>query len=321
MDSCADIAGLRTNDVATMQYYNSHPINCDTNDAYDLFLKNNCYRFSNTNTNGLITEDDILNLSQHEFITYDVDGPNNRLLDYWYCQIRCNDNNLKNLKYIMGYEIQFIDEILINTTNIVTNSILKHGFNAIHVRKGDFQFKEIHNLSISDIYLQLKYILDPTVPLYILTDQKDLSVFDYLNDKFNTILFWKDVAHLYTSVNIDYIPMIEMSLATKSNLFVGSRLSTFSGNIMIMRGFIKRRMDINSVNDNQVYQDLILYTNSPSGKEIIPYPTVLNRINNNQINKVTMDYVDVYHEQDKSVPNPSTKICTWDKVYRYFWSL
>ena len=44
------------------------------------------------------------------------------------------------------------------------------------------------------------------------------------HDLFKTILFWNDVESLYNKgnnkhYNSDYIPMIEMSLATKSKLF------------------------------------------------------------------------------------------------------
>ena len=307
-----------------IQYSHEYPINCHTNKEYDDFLKNQCYRFNNNK--GLIFEEELNKLANYQFITYDTYSHSHRLLDYWYCQIRCCPTNLENLKQIMGYEIPFVDEITNTTNNITTNSILKNGFNSMHIRKGDFQWKEINNLSIQDIYRQIENILDPEIPLYILTDEKDKSFFDYLQDKFKTILFWNDVEYLYNKgnnkdYNSDYIPMIEMSLATKSKLFIGSRLSTFSGNIIIMRGFTKKMMGkglINKQKYDQDYHDTILYTNKPRYvKNLIPYPSL--KLFDKDNNRNYDQYLDVYKEQNKEVTK-NTKICTWDNVYKYFWT-
>ena len=291
-----------------IQYYYEYPINCKNNNEYQYFLENKCYRFD-TNQ-GLILEEDLKKIANYQYITYNTNGPSLRLLDYWYCQVRCNNQNLKNLKHIMGEKIQFVD-IITNTTNkLIKNSELKKGYNAIHIRKGDFQWKEINNLSIEDIYQQLKYILDPDTILYILTDQKDKSIFNLLYHKFKTVLFWDDIKHLYPDINQDYIPMIEMTIGKLANIFVGSRLSTFSGNIMIMRGFHKKHLNkIYKNKSHQKYSDLILYTNKPPYVDkTIPYPKYNNEME-----------IDVYQEQDRTFDN-NVKICTWDNVYRYFWN-
>ena len=83
--------------------------------------------------------------------------------------------------------------------------------------------------------------------------------------------------------------MIEMGIGTRANIFVGSRLSTFSEYIMIERGF--------KFNSN------IYYTQPPFNQQVIPYTE------NN----------DVYNEQNLYWTH--TPVACWMRPYKSFWDV
>ena len=95
---------------------------------------------------------------------------------------------------------------------------------------------EVHEVNEGTILKQVHKLIPQQSYVYILTDQKDKSIFKNLQ-KYYKVLYYNDISTNITVPNY-YIPMIEMGIGTRANIFIGSRLSTFSGYIMIERGFI-----------------------------------------------------------------------------------
>ena len=80
-----------------------------------------------------------------------------------------------------------------------------------------------------------------------------------------------------------------MGIGVRSTIFIGSRLSTFSGYIMIERGF--------------KYDTPIYYTQPPFNRQLIPYNGT----------------DDVYNEQDDAWTNTPT--ACWMRPYKSFWDV
>ena len=294
------------------------PLYINTYDEYERFIKNNCYKFS-SNNNSIISYDGLLKLNKHKFITY-----NDRYLDYWQCNHKCSSWHFKKLQDIIGYNIPFVNIITKTVDNLIQNSILKKGFNALHIRKGDFQWETINKLSLDVIYNKIKYIFDSDTVLYILTDHTDKTFFKELYNNFSNIMFFSDfnLNNLTQTIDKQYLPMIDMELATRANIFVGTRLSTFSGNIQIMRGYRKKKLKLERYNTTN-YIDSILYTSGPdnnsnnsnnSNNEAKSYPSLKDNNDNN-------NYLDIYYDNYpvKNKINGDVKICSWSNVYKSYW--
>ena len=131
----------------------------------------------------------------------------------------------------MLYNVAKYNSIIYNNTYKALHNLFKltnsNPFHAIHIRKGDFQYNEVHEVNEGTILKQVHKLIPQQSYVYILTDQKDKSIFKNL-EKYYNVLYYNDIL---TDVTVPdyYIPMIEMGIGTRSNIFVGSRLSTFSG--------------------------------------------------------------------------------------------
>lgn len=111
------------------------------------------------------------------------------------------------------------------------------GFSSLHVRRGDLQYKEV-KISGEEWYNNTAKLWQPKELLYIATDEKDRSFFDpiakhydlrFLGDYFEKAGLDK----LHSSL----LGMVEIAVASRGRLFVGTWHSTFSGYIMRLRGY------------------------------------------------------------------------------------
>jgi hypothetical protein len=132
--------------------------------------------------------------------------------------------------------------------NLAWNFINKIGdqqFYAIHIRRNDYQFKELF-IPCEEIRDHLAGIVPENATLYIATDHKDLSFFEPLSRKYN-LVFYKDVLNQLDlgSINKNWIPALEMMICTRAIKFVGMYLSTFSSFIYRMRGYMADIADKN----------------------------------------------------------------------------
>tara|TARA_B100000575_G_C23101288_1_gene635376 strand:- start:209 stop:1294 length:1086 start_codon:yes stop_codon:yes gene_type:complete len=108
-------------------------------------------------------------------------------------------------------------------------------FNAIHFRSGDFN--NTHTSDTTDMMQNLKQMLDGRMPkgsnLYIATDEVDKGVFDCLKSDFK--IYFRETFYnfldQYEALALDHI------IPAKADIFLGTKWSTFSDGIHIMRGF------------------------------------------------------------------------------------
>ena len=138
--------------------------------------------------------------------------------------------------------IRYLDELQCAAARVVEELHSKsldteypHQFDSIHVRRGDFQFKQTR-LDADDLYKKSKHVLTPGMVLFISTDERDKKFFKPFADHY-PIFFLDDFKHLFPDLNTNYYGMLDQLIASKGRVFVGTYFSTFSGYINRMRGY------------------------------------------------------------------------------------
>lgn len=282
------------------------PINASSTSEYKQFIKNNAKILNiHSDRDVIIWKDKNINnmklqtCNRNEYFIQDYNDTylynGGRFINYHTCLIVYNNKEKeKEVKRMILNAIQYTAIIRDNINKAQLNIHKKFKLHytdkyyAVHIRRNDFiQYKFVYDVSIDTILQQLHKLIPRGSNVYLLTDEVDMSYFKNFC-KFYNVLVYKDISH---NINVPswYIPMIEMGLGVRSHIFVASRLSTFSGYIMIERGY--------------KYNSNIFYTQPPHGKKLIPY----------EGNK------DVYNEQDlhwTATPN-----ACWQRPYKTFWDV
>ncbi|KAL7570496.1 hypothetical protein ACA910_004277 [Epithemia clementina (nom. ined.)] len=111
------------------------------------------------------------------------------------------------------------------------------GYSSLHVRRGDLQFKEVW-ISGEEWYNNTKDAwLDKEI-LYIATDERNKTFFDELarHHELRFLDDYWDLADL-SSLDPNYVGMIDTIVASRGRAFAGTWFSTFSGYINRLRGY------------------------------------------------------------------------------------
>lgn len=115
-------------------------------------------------------------------------------------------------------------------------------YSAAHIRRGDFQVCRPNQCFASN---ELAQVIRANVPagtkLYVATNERDRQYFDGLRKSHDVVLF-EDVAGGSTRLlPAEWIAAVEMLVAVKAEIFVGTMLSTYSGYITRLRGYLGAR--------------------------------------------------------------------------------
>lgn len=146
-------------------------------------------------------------------------------------------------------------------------------YNAIHVRRGDFEHVRKRTMQDGDEILDsIKSKISNNLPLYIATDKKDRSFFLPLRRHYN-VFFFDDF-----SINCEGMELlcIEQLICSQSEKFLGSFLSTFTDYINIFRGYrgdkeVNYREGVNYDRGELVYQKYPWETEQYSWDKIWDY--------------------------------------------------
>ena len=121
-------------------------------------------------------------------------------------------------------------------------------YNSVHIRRNDFL-----SVRSSTAVPQLTTLLDDIknripndLPLYIATDEKDKSLFDFLKENYK-IYFLED---FYSDLENYEKLMIDQIICSKSEIFLGSKFSTFSDYINVLRGYSGNKLDFHREGTN-----------------------------------------------------------------------
>ena len=124
------------------------------------------------------------------------------------------------------------------------NKLGDQQYYSIHVRRNDFQYEDVR-ISAEQILENIKDIIPIGSKLYIATDHKDKSFFYPLFSKYN-VAFYDTLltqVNIYEEFDVNWIPIIEQLICTRSIRFVGTKFSTLSSLIFRMRGYMNDIQD------------------------------------------------------------------------------
>mmetsp|Transcript_12316 Transcript_12316/g.17538 ORF Transcript_12316/g.17538 Transcript_12316/m.17538 type:complete len:406 (+) Transcript_12316:581-1798(+) len=120
------------------------------------------------------------------------------------------------------------------------------GYSALHVRRGDLQYKKV-KIDAEEWRDNLKDTWVDNEILYIATDERNKTFFDPLKmNGSHELRFLDDYMDIAGLKNIDpnYFGMLDTIVASRGRVFGGTYFSTFSGFIARMRGY--HGMSVNS---------------------------------------------------------------------------
>lgn len=112
-------------------------------------------------------------------------------------------------------------------------------YNSIHIRRNDFLYvrKDYVDIQTKNLLNILLEKIPTDLPLYIATDEPNKSFFDFLKSHYKIFFlsdFHKDITN-EKSLIVDQLTCVD------SEIFLGSRLSTYSDYINILRGYYGKK--------------------------------------------------------------------------------
>mmetsp|Transcript_14604 Transcript_14604/g.35538 ORF Transcript_14604/g.35538 Transcript_14604/m.35538 type:complete len:1188 (+) Transcript_14604:120-3683(+) len=175
-----------------------------------------------------------------------------RLLAHFYNMIHFTDPKLSNyFKRFVRDFLHYNDKIYCAAGKIVKALQVEgkqHGFevdsegggafSAMHVRRGDFQYKKV-KISAEQWLANTKEVWKPNEIIYLATDERNKTFFDPIADAGYTIRFLDDYWDLAGLGDLDpnYFGMIDTIISSRGRAFAGTWFSTFTGYINRMRGY------------------------------------------------------------------------------------
>jgi GDP-fucose protein O-fucosyltransferase len=146
------------------------------------------------------------------------------------------------LKRFLRDHMRYVDEIQCAAARIVAElrqralaSSSSPNFDTMHIRRGDFQFKDTR-ISAEEIIANSADVLTINKTLYVATDERDKTFFRPIQAAGYKLYFLDDFRDLLQGVNTNYYGMIDQLIASQGEIFLGCWHSTFTGYIMRLRG-------------------------------------------------------------------------------------
>ncbi len=153
------------------------------------------------------------------------------LFGYWYFHIYNEPHHNLKEKIKQGVKVRPEFEGM-------AKKLMPKDFDAVHIRRGDFL--QVRKPASEFLYDNLLQSLEGKVrkdkPLFIATDEKDKSIFNFLKDTYD-ITFLSDLvdSKSYTALVLD------MVVCSNAENFFGSKFSTFTDYIHILRHYKNKR--------------------------------------------------------------------------------
>lgn len=111
----------------------------------------------------------------------------------------------------------------------------KGEFYTMHVRRGDFQYKETR-IEADQILANIRDIIPKGSVLYVASDEKSHTFFNDFGKDYK-IYFLDSNPPLYQGLNSNFYGMLDQLIASKGKVFSGTFFSTFTGYINRLRGY------------------------------------------------------------------------------------
>ena len=168
-------------------------------------------------------------------------GSGHRLLQHYYTFLHFQDSSMDRLykRFVRDF-VHYIPLIHCKAASIIAR-LLEAGngtYSSWHVRRGEFQYKETR-LPADQLLANVGHLIPQNEVLFIATDEHDKSFFQPFRTRFPKIFFLDDFTDLagLSTLNPNYLGMIDQVVCTRGRQFMGTWFSTFTGYITRMRGY------------------------------------------------------------------------------------
>jgi hypothetical protein len=167
-----------------------------------------------------------------------------RLLVHFYAFLFFEDwkQDLWTKRYVRDH-LRYVDDIQCAAAKIVhavREKARENGnpdglYDSMHIRRGDFQYKETR-IEAEEILANIQDIMPDNTTLFIATDEKNLTFFRPLISRYR-VYFLHDFLSLVPDLNKNYYGMLDQRIASRGRTFAGAYFSTFTGYINRQRGY------------------------------------------------------------------------------------
>jgi len=168
--------------------------------------------------------------------------------------------------------IRYREEIIALAERALESPALAGGnFSALHVRRGDFQYEQTQ-VTTHEILQYIRALFEPGQTIYLATDEPESAFFDVLREHFHVVTFDRLLEEVTEKTPHQWRGIVETLIcAGAPGRFVGTRLSTFSARIQILRGHLSctRGGDCEGIDTALYYTQPPLQAATPS--EVRPY--------------------------------------------------
>ena len=125
----------------------------------------------------------------------------------------------------------------LSIVNDITDKHCSIVYNSVHIRRGDYlEVSGIQDKKILDFLDRLKNNFAYNIQLLVHTDENDKDYFLELTKNYNNLIFIDDIIRLeYSSLDRSEVGLISLLIASHSNNFVGTMMSTFTSFIQRYR--------------------------------------------------------------------------------------
>ena len=194
------------------------------------------------------------------------------LLGHFYQILYCKE--IDSLKELVRDNIRYKNKIF-DIAWLFINTLKDKEYYAIHIRRNDFQYKELH-ISCEELYENIKDRIPEGSNLYIATDHPDKEFFNLLKDKYK-VSFFEDVIKKFNYLEYDenWVPIFEQLICTRATRFIGTDLSTLSSYVYRLRGYMNDISDTSYGITTKKYDDneiLFELESSCNGGWVREYP-------------------------------------------------
>lgn len=111
-------------------------------------------------------------------------------------------------------------------------------YSAFHIRRGDFQYGKTR-IGAKQILEHTQALLSPDQPVYVATDETDKAFLDVFRETFEVVTFGNLPRDIVADTPPHWCGIIETLIcAPAPGRFIGTRLSTFSSRISLLRGHL-----------------------------------------------------------------------------------
>jgi len=165
-----------------------------------------------------------------------------RLLEHFYTYIHFQDPAMDRFykRFVRDY-VHYVDLIFCKSAQII-QALLKEGdgvYSSFHVRRGEFQYKNV-KIPAADMLANIGDKIPKDRLVFIATDERNKAFFDAFKARWPKLKFlddYMDMAQL-KDINPNFLGMIDATVCTRGEQFIGTWFSTFSGYITRMRGYM-----------------------------------------------------------------------------------